>query len=203
MEKLLLTSAGFENPKIGRLFLKLVKKPANEIKVIFIPAAAITGEEKYYVKKSEEELLSAGIKHQNIKVLELEREIPYKDVENFDVIYVCGGNTFYLLNQVRNTGFDKTIKECVKNGKLYVGVSAGSILVGPNIKIACLGDKNECGLKNFTGLNLIDMAISPHANAKNDIDTIIAFAKQAGYKILPLADNQALLVLDDKAKIIE
>lgn len=203
MKKLLLTSAGFENPKIGKLFLELINKPANEIKIIFIPTAAITKEEKYYVGKCEKELLGVGIRNQNIKVLELEHEILYKDVENFDVIYVCGGNTFHLLDKVRNTGFDKIIKQFIEEGKIYVGVSAGSIIMGPNIQIAILGDKDECGIKDFTGLNLTNIAVSPHTNTKEDVDRVNAFAEQIGYKILPLTDNQALLISDDKIKIIE
>ena len=39
MKKLLLTSAGFENPKIGEEFLKSVNKPVSEIKIIFVPTA--------------------------------------------------------------------------------------------------------------------------------------------------------------------
>ncbi len=37
MKKLLLTSAGFENPKIGKLFLELINKSASETKIILFP----------------------------------------------------------------------------------------------------------------------------------------------------------------------
>ncbi len=201
MKKLLLTSAGFENPEIWEEFLKLVNKHASEIKLIFVPTASRTKEELHYVEKAKNELLDFGITNQNIKTLNLDHIILYEEVSGFDAIYVCGGNTFYLLDRVRKTGFDKIIKQFLKDGKIYVGVSAGSILLGPNIEIASLGDKNKCGLNDFTGLNLVEIAISPHAN-KKERQAIEDFRKKVNYPIVPLNDNQAILALDDKVKII-
>ena len=66
--KLLLTSAGFENPNIGKEFLKLVDKPANEIKILFIPTAARSKEEQDYANKSKQELYDLGINYDNIKI---------------------------------------------------------------------------------------------------------------------------------------
>ncbi len=201
MKKLILTSAGLANPKITEAFLKLADKSASEIKLIFIPTASRTKEELHYVNISKKELVELGIKRKNIKTFNLDRKISYGDVADFDVIYVCGGNTFYLLKKVRENGFDGVIRKFVENGGIYFGVSAGSNLAGPNIEIASLGDENDVGLKDFTGLNLIDAAICPHSDKKNK-NKIDAFKKKARYKIVPLTDSQALLVLDNHVKII-
>ena len=160
--KLLLTSAGFENPKVGKEFLKLIDKLASEIKVIFVPTAARTEEELFYVEKSKKELLNVGILAQNIKILDLDHKISNEEVDGFDVIYVCGGNTFYLLHKVKEADFGSIIKQFLERGGVYVGASAGSIIVGPDIEVAGFGDKNDIGLKDLTGLNLIDVAIFPH-----------------------------------------
>lgn len=201
MKKLLLTSAGFKNPKVGEEFLKLINEPASEIKIIFVPTASITKEELFYVEKSKKELLNIGIDKQNIKILDLDHTISYNEVSAFDVIYVCGGNTFYLLDRIRKTGFDNVIKQFLADGKIYIGVSAGSILLGPNIEIASLGDKDKCGVKDFTGLNLINMAICPHFD-KKEYQAVEEFKKKVDYSIIPLTDNQALLILDNEVKII-
>jgi len=201
MKKLLLTSAGLANSKITEAFLKLVDKPASEIKIVFVPTASRTEEELHYVEESKKELIGLGIKRENIKTLNLDRKISYGDVTDFDMIYVCGGNTFYLLKKVRESGFDGIIKKFVENGGIYFGVSAGSNLAGPNIEIASLGDENDVELKDFTGLNLIDAAICPHSD-KKDNEKIDAFKKRAKYKIIPLTDSQALLVLNNVVKII-
>ncbi len=200
MKKLLLTSAGLANSKITEAFLRLANKPVFEIKIIFIPTASRTEEELHYVEASKKELVELGIKRENIKILNLDRKISYGDVEDFEVIYVCGGNTFYLLKKVRESGFDNVIKKFIENGGIYFGVSAGSIIAGPNIEIASLGDENEVGLKDFTGLNLMDAAICPHSD-KKDKKKIDAFKRKARYKIIPLTDEQALLVVDNTMKI--
>ena len=200
--KLLLTSAGFENSKVGREFLKLIDKPVSEIKVIFVPTAARTKEELFYVDKSKEELLNVGIHAQDIKALDLDHKISFEEVDGFDVIYVCGGNTFYLLQKVREVGFGKITKQFLEKRGIYVGVSAGSIIVGPDIEIAGFGKKNDIGLRDFTGLNLVDVSVFPHFT-KKDRQSLEKFKKKVDYPILPLTDKQALMVLGNKKEIIE
>ena len=202
MAKLLLTSTGLTNQNITNEFLQIVDKPVSQIKIIFVPAASRTKEELKYVAESKKELLDLGIPENNIKTLNLDNPVSFQEVENFDVIYVCGGNTFYLLKKIRETGFDKIIIEFTKTKKLYFGVSAGSILVCPNIKIASLFDENDVNLTDLTGLNLTDFIVSPHYCEKEK-PIIDDFKKKSQYKVVPLTDNQALLVLDGKTKIVK
>ena len=198
--KLLLTSAGFEkNPKIGKKFLEMIGKSASKIKVIFVPTASEAESYRGYIEDDRKNLLKLGIKEANIKTLCLDHEIDYLEVENYNVIHVCGGNTFYLLKKVRESGFDKIIKKFIKSDGIYMGISAGSILMGPNIEIAKLGDKNVCGMTDFTGLNYTDVAIFPHYNEKES-EKVEEFKKKVDYPVLALTDNQALLIF--KAKLI-
>ena len=202
MTKLLLTSTGLANQNITHQFLQIIDKPVSQIKIIFVPTASRSEEELKYVNESKKELLDLGIPENNIKTLNLDKSVSFNEVENFDVIYVCGGNTFYLLKKVRETGFDKVIIEFAKTDKLYFGVSAGSILVCPNIDIASPFDENDVNLTDLTGLNLTDVIVSPHY--KDEEKTIIDdFKKKSQYEIVPLTDNQALLVLDGETKIVE
>lgn len=202
MSKILLTSAGFENPIVGNEFLNLVNKTPSIIKVLFIPTASRTEEELYYVKKSKEELLSFGIEEKNIITFNLDYDLSKEELNRFDAIYVCGGNTFYLLHRVRETKFDKVIMDFVSSGKVYVGVSAGSLLAGPNIKIKDLYKDNDIGIKDFRGLNLTNITVIPHytEEAKEKIEQIKEDIK---YEIITLTDNQALLIIDEDIKVIE
>lgn len=200
--KLLLTSTGLVNQNIKNQFLQIIDKPVSQIKIIFIPTAARSEEELKYVNESKKELLDLGIFKNNIKTLNLDNPVSFQEVKDFDVIYVCGGNTFYLLKKVRETGFDKVIIEFAKTDKLYLGVSAGSILVCPNIDIASPFDENDIHLTDLTGLNLTDVIVSPHY-CEEEKSIIEDFEKKSQYKIVPLTDNQALLVIDRETKIIE
>ena len=202
MTKLLLTSTGLANQNVTNQFLQIIDKPVSQIKIIFVPTASRSEEELNYVAESKKELLDLGILENNIKTLNLDKPVSFQEVENFDVIYVCGGNTFYLLKKVRETGFDKVIIEFAKTDKLYFGVSAGSILVCPNIDIASPFDENDVNLTDLTGLNLTDVIVSPHYKDEEKI-IIDDFKKKSQYKVVPLTDNQALLVLDGETKIVE
>jgi len=199
LKKLLLTSAGFENPKLGKKFLELVNKKASDIKIAFVPTASRIEEERFYVNKSKLELVKIGILAKNIKVLELDHKILYSEIEKFDAVYVCGGNTFYLLYKTRETGFDKAVERFVEEGKVYVGVSAGSILAGPTIQFS--HDENDIKVKDFTGLNLTKIIISPHYTDKEKSEIEIN-RKKVKSPIIPLMNNQALLVLGNETKTI-
>ncbi len=121
MKKLLLTSAGFQNPETADEFLKLADKTPSEIKVIFIPTASSrTEEELKHVIESKKELADIDIRKENIKTLDLNHRISYDEVVGFDAIYVCGENTFYLLQKVREACLDKIIKKFVEDGGTYV-----------------------------------------------------------------------------------
>ena len=176
---MLLTSAGFENPEIGNVFLRLLDKPVQSIKILFVPTAAITDGAKHCAKLCLDELLLLGIKRETIHVYDLDGDITIEEVRHYDAIYVCGGDTLHLLNRVRETGFDTILESCVDDGILYVGVSAGSILVGPRVRHTC-------------GLNLIDVVIFPHYcdEAQERVRAIEA----SNYKVIPLTDMQAVLI---------
>lgn len=201
--KLLLTSAGFENPKVGKEFLKLVDKPASQIKVIFIPTASRTKEELFYVGKSRRELKEVGIKKENVKDLNLDHKVSFDEVKDFDVIYVCGGNTFYLLSKVRESGFDNIVKKFLDKGGVYVGASAGSMITTPSIESSDWKDldRNDIGLTDLTGLDFVPFMLVVHYESARE-EGIKEEAASSKYPVRILTDKQAILVKDTETKLI-
>lgn len=194
--KLLLTSAGFLNKEVSDTFLSLFNKPTGQIHIIFIPTASRTEEELKHVEESRQELVNLGIT--NITTLNLDHKIATDEINSADVIYVCGGNTFYLLQKIRESGLDQLLPNF---GGLYVGVSAGSIVVGPNIEVSGPWDENDVNLSDTTGMNIVDFAVVPHYQRKDQ--TIVENLKnRADYEIMELTDNQAVLVENGERKII-
>lgn len=194
--KLLLTSAGFVNKEVSDLFLKLLNKPVDQVKIAFIPTASRTEEEIKYVEESRRELLDLGIK--NIVTLNLDHKIKTDEIKYFDAIYVCGGNTFYLLSKIFESGLDKILKDYQG---LYVGVSAGSIVVGPNIEISAPWDENDIKLVDTTGLGIVNFAVAPHYQRKEK-SIIDEIQSRVEYEIIRLTDNQAVFVDGDKKEFI-
>ena len=131
--KILLTSAGFNTPKIGKLFLELVSKQPEDIKALFVPTAAINAPSIAVLHKCMNDLLNLGIPASNIRVFDLHQTLTINELSAFDAIYFTGGSPQYLLNRINETGFNKPLNEFVNNGGVYVGVSAGSMIAAGNM----------------------------------------------------------------------
>lgn len=202
--KLLLTSGGFTNEIIRNVFLKMLDKDPKNSSVAFIPTAADPEEDKWFVQSAIDEIKELEMNLVSIDLKEENEESLRNKLSGCDVIYVNGGNTFYLLDWVRKSGFDKIVKDLVSHGKVYVGTSAGSIIVGPDIGIAewsLTGDKNIVGLNDLTGLNLVPLVISPHF-VEEERRILEEKGKDFSHRIVALTNNQAILVEDDKIEIV-
>lgn len=202
MKKLLLTSTGFLNPKVGDRFLALLDKKPSETRVFFVPTASRSENELKYVKVNESELIEVGIPKENVVWLDINNVSAAGDLNRFDVIYVCGGNTFFLMQKLKETGLDKKIVELVGHGKVYVGASAGSVIAGPDISIAGPFDENDVGLKDMAGLNLTDKITSPHYKDEEK-EIIDGFRGKLPYPLVLITDNQALEEVGDNSVVVE
>lgn len=201
---LFLTSAGIV-PEIRKDFLSLLKKKPQDVKVISITTAAF-GEAKdpWWLKKDLELLHDCGIK--NIEEYDL-KDKTEKDVqkafEGKDIVLVNGGNTFYMLYHVRKSGFGTVVKKFLKQGGLYVGISAGTILVNPTIEVAGWKniDKNKIGLRDITALNFEPFLTFVHFTEEYR-KLVDEESKKTKYSIVALTDTQAILAKGNKFNVI-
>lgn len=198
IKRLILTSSGFANPETSEVLLKEMPKQSEWCRVAMVSYAQTKIEESYVVE-SKKELESIGFK--NIRVINLHK--PFK-LEHADVVYVCGGNTFSILQKMRQTGVDKYLLDSVNRGSLYVGVSAGSIIAGKSIEIAgwgSEGDKNDVALTELSGLELTDVAVFPHYKSSQSAE-LAEFKDKAAYPVIEITDNQIVLIRGNKVKKI-
>lgn len=192
--KLILTSSGLGSQKLKKDFLKLLEKPL-ELNKVMLVFGARTEEEMSYVEQSLMELVNLGIPKENISKVNISEEVKLKE-KNFDVLYICGGNTFYILDRLRKTKIAELIKDLVKLGSIYIGVSAGSIIAGKSIEIAGWGseaDTNEINLKDLTGFNFTDIAIFPHYHTKLKKE-IEDFREMVDYPVKELKNKQGIII---------
>lgn len=203
---LLLTSTSWgdnQNEEIKNEFFNLVNKVPSELKILFINTANEGDYEWKYAKGNIEELKEAGIKEENIIIVNLDKVIDEINLKNIDIVYACGGNTFHYLYKIKKIGLDIKIKELVNQGAGYFGMSAGSILAGPSIDIAqtCDGDENDVNLQDLKGLQITNTIIFPHYLSVYE-EEIKEFETKNNCKIVRLTDRQALLIKGNNQKII-
>lgn len=202
VKKLFLTSTGLP-PETAPVFLKLLGKNPKEAKVSFIPTAADPETDKWFVDAAKEQLTVLGFKFEEVDLKKNPKWIE-KKLAAADIIYINGGNTFYLLYWIRKSKLDKYLSRFLDEGKIYVGSSAGSIIAGPNIESAGWGeikDENLVNLKELTGLNIVPFAISPHYTEADRL-LLKKKSKLVDYPIIAINDAQAVQIIGNDYKIV-
>lgn len=86
-----------------------------------------------FIPLCKNDLLEAGISEDNIAIYDLDRIMCCDEICNFNEIYVCGGTTQHLFNKMNETEFYIPLKEFLDNGGVYVGVSAGGVVLSKNL----------------------------------------------------------------------
>ncbi len=127
---------------------------------------------------------------------------------NSDVIWVCGGHTFYLAWILKQSGADNIIIKQIKKGKVYAGWSAGAIIAGPTTRYFELmgDDPNEVTEIIEKGLGLTDYVIVPHMDNyefKKSASKTNEKLMEDGFRTIPLNDNQVVVIYGENKQIIE
>lgn len=114
--------------------------------------------------------------------------------DGVDVIYVKGGNSFYLLNAMRQSGFDLFVEELLEKGLIYLGESAGAYVACPTIEMARWKhqDRDIVGLEDLTALGIVPFVVSAHYEDSLK-ETLEPHVKGCKYKVELLRDNEVII----------
>ncbi len=201
MKKLFLVSSFAE---VANLFTSFEKDLEGKT-VTFIPTASKVEKVVFYVKAGRTALEKMGLTIDELDISTATTDEIATKIKKNDFIYVTGGNTFYLLQELKRTGADKLIKTEINSGKLYIGESAGAIVASPNIEYAKAMDtiKKAPDLENYEALGLVDFYTVPHytnppfqKSAKKIIDTYSSILN-----LTPISNNAAITINNNVVKI--
>lgn len=207
--KLLLTSNGLSNQIIAEALFDLVGKKPENTSLVFISTASNiqTGDKNWFI----DDLVN--IQKQNFKtititdIVAVPENIWRPQLEEADVLFFEGGNSSYLMECMNKLYFKDTLVNLLKT-KVYVGVSAGSMVTGPDLDLT-LSQKlyGERARQNkITSLSLVDFYFLPHLNnphfAVRVEDNIKEVMKDVSRKTYVLDDQSALKVVDGVVEII-
>jgi dipeptidase E len=124
-------------------------------RVGFVSAATMADPEAYFTRARE------GLEPLGVEVEHIHWErAPLKTLARIDAVFVGGGNTYALLERVREAGLLDAIRERAHAGMAYAGASAGANLAGPTILTT--NDWNVVALTHFGALHLVPFNINPH-----------------------------------------
>lgn len=202
MRKLFLSSS-FKD--VVNLFVAFAGEDVKGKTVTFIPTASLTEKVKFYVGSAKKAFEKVGV---TVDELELTNatvdEIISKLTQN-DYIYISGGNTFYLLQELKRTGADKIIAAQIVMGKLYIGESAGSMVVAPSIEY--VKDMDDCtaasDLNAFSALNIVDLYPVPHHTNFPFVKAVekIISKYSSVLNLYPISNSQVILINGDDVRV--
>ena len=133
----------------------------------------------------------------NVLIIDISKESKEEILEKFnniDAIFIAGGNSFYLLQQLK---IKNVLQELINfaTNKIYVGSSEK------------LDDKLQAPLlDNFNAMNLVDFYILPHYKSKEKYTNLADEIEKdySNYKFVKLSNEQAIIVYNtNNYKIIE
>jgi dipeptidase E len=222
--KLLLTSSGIANERIRDALVELLAKPVGESSALFVPTAIYA--------------YSVGISHawrvvegpaalgwQAFGLLELTalpslpQEVWLPQLEATDAIIVGGGNKFYLSYWMEKSGLFDRLPQLIERGKVYVGISAGSMMATPGLNFnrahfdetgVYRDDEFDETMPSSAGsartMSLVDFFIRPHLNAdyfpQATVENAQEWAEKVDKPLYALDDQSALKVVDGNVEVV-
>lgn len=164
MKKLILVSMLYQVTDL----VKTIEPELAGKTVTYIPTAGIVEETEGMVEEETTILESLGLAVDVLDVSAASYESIVNSLTKNDIIFIGGGNTFFLLQELRRSGADKILVQEVNKGKLYIGESAGAVIACPDIGYCSGMDSSEKApeLTDYTGLGLVDFYIVPHIGNK-------------------------------------
>lgn len=173
--------------------------------VTFIPTASVVEKVVFYVNSGRKALEKLGLIVDILEVSAAAADEIEEKLRNNDFIYITGGNTFFLLQELKRTGADKIIIEEVEAGKLYIGESAGAMVVSADIEYAKAMDsvKKAPSLTDYNSLGLVECYAVPHYEsspfkkaAQAMIDTY-----SSTRNVVPISNYEAILIHGNEIRI--
>lgn len=133
-------------------------------KILFIPTAGNVEHYKEYITQAEQAFKSMGYQVNVIDIAEKQENDIVAALEKAQTLYISGGNTFYLLQELKRKNILNKIKERVLAGMPYIGESAGAVIAYDTITYNEIMDDRHMAvnLADDKALGIFNHGIVPH-----------------------------------------
>ena len=208
--KLLLTSSGNTNKSIENAILDLIGKNFQKENIAFIPTAAnIDDSDNSWLVNDMNNFKKLNFSRFDIvDISAVPKTIWLPIFGKTDILVFGGGDTIYLREWIKKSGLEKMLPQLLKT-KVYVGISAGSMVTAKNISLSTAGIlyyEKYGKFKNKNGLGLVDFELRPHLNSKwfpkVRLPYLKKMAEKVPYSFYAIDDDTAIKVVNGKVSIV-
>jgi len=195
--QIILTSTGTQDQKVQNYIIDLTLD-LNKTKLLFIPTAGNETADTAFIDEEKIRLVTLGFNLIEFDLAGKNKVEVTKAIKENDIIFVTGGAPFYLLREIRSSGFSEAIKSADKD-KIYIGQSAGSSIACPTAEMGLWKnpDRNTFGLTDFSAIGLVDFLFFGHHKEKYE-SVLESKRKELNIEIYGVSNSQAIGVLNGK-----
>lgn len=175
--------------------------------MLFIPTAADVEDYRDYVDEAQEVFKNLGFEVEILDLAETDQETAQAKIFRSKLLYISGGSSFYLLQELKKKGLLGLIREQIADGLVYVGESAGAIITAKDIDyIKLVNDPSLAdSLTDTAGLAEVEFALLPHYEEEPFVEsgrTILETYKDQLH-LLPLNNKQAVIVDGEEMRVLD
>lgn len=182
---------------------RYLPKKITDCRIAYITTASKKVHDDSYSTLNQKAMNELNFSFDAIDIAGINEDELKKALDGHDIIFVEGGNTFYLLKAVRESNFEKVLKQKLAEGVIYIGASAGSYIMCPSIIITTFSNRgfDRCGITDFTAMNIVPFLIKAHYTP-DMLERLKEHFSDTGYPIYLLTDQQALVVQDGEVQLL-
>ena len=141
--------------------------------VLFIPTAGNVEDYRGYIVEALQAFADLGFQVEVLDIAACDRETTQAKIFQSKLLYVSGGNTFYLLQELKKKQLLSLIKEQIADGMVYVGESAGAVITAEDIDYIRLMDDKAVAkeLNDTEALKEADFYLLPHVGEEPFVES--------------------------------
>lgn len=174
--------------------------------IVFIPTAGNVEDYTDYIDEGRAALVAMGYQVDELDVASESQGAAIAKIKAAQIIYISGGNTFYLLQELKRKQLLPVINEKINAGIPYIGESAGAIIMAPNIEYNSLMDDTSVApdLTDYSALAQTDFYTLPHFEEEPfvEADEKVIATYQNQINLVPINNSQAIISDGETYRIV-
>ena len=166
--------------------------------ITFIPTAGNVEPYTGFIDEGIAMLEDLGYQLHMLDISKVDESVSVQELERAACVCISGGNTFYLLQELKKKHLTELLARRIREGMFYIGESAGAMIAAPDIEYNQIMDDKTLApaLTDYTALNVFDHSVLPHIGEypfeTSSRETLERY--QNSLKLIPLNNHEAVLV---------